>query len=356
MRADAGGLLVGHEAITAFRGRRGSGPVRRVVEVHARVLDDDTALIVSVNAPAGGGRGVVTSSGAAVRTSARSATASPPASLPTSVPQPSAPGASRPRRSGTGARRRPTGVARGGEPLVSGRRGDGATGTVPPAGQGRCARGVARRRDRRREGPLRRRRPRDRRRRARVPRRGGPRDGARVGGAAAARRGGVGDRNRPDRRVRVQHRRPQLGVRHPPNPAVPGAISGGSTSGPAAAVALGQASIGLGTDTGGSLRVPASYQGLWGSARRTERSTARVCCRSPRPSTRSAGWRATPTPCCGPRRRRCPAVVRASTGARAIGTGPGRPASTSAASTRLTSSTPRCSRPSRPRCGPPSPG
>jgi amidase len=50
----------------------------------------------------------------------------------------------------------------------------------------------------------------------------------------------------------------------PPNPAVPGAISGGSSSGPASAVALGQATIGLGTDTGGSIRVPASYQGLWG--------------------------------------------------------------------------------------------
>jgi len=50
----------------------------------------------------------------------------------------------------------------------------------------------------------------------------------------------------------------------PPNPAVPGGIPGGSSSGPAAAVALGQATIGLGTDTAGSIRVPASYQGLWG--------------------------------------------------------------------------------------------
>ncbi len=50
----------------------------------------------------------------------------------------------------------------------------------------------------------------------------------------------------------------------PPNPAAPGAIPGGSSSGPASAVALGQADIGLGTDTGGSIRVPASYQGLWG--------------------------------------------------------------------------------------------
>jgi len=50
----------------------------------------------------------------------------------------------------------------------------------------------------------------------------------------------------------------------PPNPAVPGAIPGGSSSGPAAAVAMGHATIGLGTDTAGSIRIPASYQGLWG--------------------------------------------------------------------------------------------
>jgi Asp-tRNA(Asn)/Glu-tRNA(Gln) amidotransferase A subunit family amidase len=49
-----------------------------------------------------------------------------------------------------------------------------------------------------------------------------------------------------------------------PNAAVPGALPGGSSSGPAAAVALGEATIGLGTDTGGSVRVPASYQGIWG--------------------------------------------------------------------------------------------
>lgn len=50
----------------------------------------------------------------------------------------------------------------------------------------------------------------------------------------------------------------------PPNPAVPDGLPGGSSSGPGAAVALGAASIGLGTDTAGSIRVPASYQGLWG--------------------------------------------------------------------------------------------
>lgn len=50
----------------------------------------------------------------------------------------------------------------------------------------------------------------------------------------------------------------------PANPAAPGRITGGSSSGPAAAVATGQAEIGLGTDTAGSIRVPASYCGLYG--------------------------------------------------------------------------------------------
>ena len=50
----------------------------------------------------------------------------------------------------------------------------------------------------------------------------------------------------------------------PPNGAVPGALPGGSSSGPASAVSTGQADIALATDTAGSVRVPASYQGLWG--------------------------------------------------------------------------------------------
>jgi amidase len=50
----------------------------------------------------------------------------------------------------------------------------------------------------------------------------------------------------------------------PPNPAAPGLVTGGSSSGPASAVATGQADIGLGTDTAGSIRVPASVCGLFG--------------------------------------------------------------------------------------------
>lgn len=50
----------------------------------------------------------------------------------------------------------------------------------------------------------------------------------------------------------------------PPNGAVPTALPGGSSSGSASAVSSGTADVGLGTDTAGSVRVPASYQGLWG--------------------------------------------------------------------------------------------
>jgi aspartyl-tRNA(Asn)/glutamyl-tRNA(Gln) amidotransferase subunit A len=48
------------------------------------------------------------------------------------------------------------------------------------------------------------------------------------------------------------------------NPHDPERITGGSTSGPAAAVAGGLALAGLGTDTGGSLRVPSSLCGVTG--------------------------------------------------------------------------------------------
>jgi amidase len=50
----------------------------------------------------------------------------------------------------------------------------------------------------------------------------------------------------------------------PPNPVAPGHLTGGSSSGPAAAVAGGDADLGIGTDTAGSVRVPASYCGLYG--------------------------------------------------------------------------------------------
>jgi amidase len=75
----------------------------------------------------------------------------------------------------------------------------------------------------------------------------------------------------------------------PPNPAAPHRLPGGSSSGSATAVALGHASIGLGTDTAGSIRVPAAYQGLFG-LRTTHGAVDRTGLLPLAPSFDAVGW------------------------------------------------------------------
>mmetsp|Transcript_2918 Transcript_2918/g.10027 ORF Transcript_2918/g.10027 Transcript_2918/m.10027 type:complete len:442 (-) Transcript_2918:318-1643(-) len=75
----------------------------------------------------------------------------------------------------------------------------------------------------------------------------------------------------------------------PRNPNASNKIPGGSSSGSASAVADGLADIGMGTDTGGSVRVPASYCGLYG-IRPTHGRVSLRGARSLAPSFDTCGW------------------------------------------------------------------
>ena len=75
----------------------------------------------------------------------------------------------------------------------------------------------------------------------------------------------------------------------PVNPRAPGRLPGGSSSGSASAVASGACDFALGSDTGGSVRIPASFNGLYG-LRPTLRRVDATGATEMAPSFDTPGW------------------------------------------------------------------
>jgi amidase len=75
----------------------------------------------------------------------------------------------------------------------------------------------------------------------------------------------------------------------PPNPLSPARVPGGSSSGSASAVAAHEVDFALGTDTGGSVRVPATFCGLYGM-RPTHGAIPLAGCLALAPAFDTCGW------------------------------------------------------------------
>ncbi|WP_426322964.1 AtzH-like domain-containing protein [Microbacterium sp. E-13] len=226
LRGDGAGLLVGHDAISAFRGTRGGVAPRTIERIEYRPVGTDAALLVSVSRYAGGGRGLQTQlwqriDGAWRITAAHVTPRAQPLDRTVwrTVGDPLFQGAWEGPLAGLTVAVKDLFAIKGyrigaGNPAYL----DSArpeTTTAPAVSDllraGASLRGIAR---------------------------------------------------TDEFAYSIAGDNPHYGT--PPNGALPGALPGGSSSGPAAAVATGQADIGLATDTAGSVRVPASYQGLWG--------------------------------------------------------------------------------------------
>lgn len=237
LRSEGGAALVGHGEISSYRARRGGAPARWLRRVHVRPLGPFDAVTVSETERLDGGRGLQTqvwqrgAAGWQVTTAHVSGAPAPGASAPAAGPTVDDPAAWR--------------VPPGAEPLVRGRGGplSGARVAVKDlvavAGQ-RIGGGVP--------GWL---------RDAPVEESTAPAlqrlldAGADVAGIAQT----------DELAFSLMGANAHSGT--PRNAAAPGHVPGGSTSGPAAAVAAGTADLGLGTDTAGSLRVPGSFCALY---------------------------------------------------------------------------------------------
>lgn len=226
MRGDGAGLLVGHDAISAFRGVRGGVPPRSIERIEYRPLGEGVALLVSVSRYAGGGTGLQTQVWQLIegRWLITAAHVTPRAqALDRAV------------------------WRTVGDPLWQGAWEGPLRGLTVAVKDVFAIKGY-------RIGA------------------GNPTflDDARAEPTSAP---AVSDLLRAGASLRGIARTDEFAYSiagdnahygTPPNGALPGALPGGSSSGPASAVATGQAEIGLATDTAGSVRVPASYQGLWG--------------------------------------------------------------------------------------------
>lgn len=226
LRGDASGLLVGHEQISAFRSGRGGAPRRRILQTHVQVTDPDHALVIAVTELERGGRGQQT------QLWGRTPDGWKVTAAHVSVPAPAL----------------DTRIWRVvGDPLVPG------AGPGPLSGESVAVKDLyavaghvvgAGNPTWEREAPV---------------ERG---DAAVVAALVEAGADVRGIARTDEFAWSLAGTNPHFGT--PPNPQAPHRISGGSSSGSASAVSLGHATIGLGTDTGGSIRVPAAYQGLYG--------------------------------------------------------------------------------------------